>query len=70
METIGNRKKETVYSVRSVPNFTSRTVSENQLRVDGWSNKTIVGQSPAGKKVVTEAENIVKTRHQAASMTQ
>jgi hypothetical protein len=35
------------------------------MRVDGWSNELVVGQSPAGKNVSTDAEVIVGIFHQA-----
>jgi hypothetical protein len=34
---------------------------------DNWYNEFVVGQSPAGKKVSTEAEDIVEIRHQATT---
>jgi hypothetical protein len=34
---------------------------------DSWSNELIVGQSPAGKNVSTEAEDIVGIRQQATT---
>jgi hypothetical protein len=37
------------------------------LRVDSWSDELIVRQSPAGKNVSTEAEEIVGIRHQATT---
>jgi hypothetical protein len=37
------------------------------LRVDSWSNELVVWQSPGGKKVSTEAEDIVEIRHQATT---
>jgi hypothetical protein len=45
----------------------SRTVSESQFRVDSWSNALVVRQTPAGKNVSTEAEDIVGIRHQATT---
>jgi hypothetical protein len=38
-----------------------------QLRVDSWINEVVVRRSPAGKKVNTEAEDIVGIRHQATT---
>jgi hypothetical protein len=35
------------------------------LRIDSWSNELAVGQSPAGKNVNMEVEDIVGIRHQA-----
>jgi hypothetical protein len=37
------------------------------MRDDNWSNELVVGQSPAGKNVSTEAEDIVGIRHQATT---
>jgi hypothetical protein len=37
------------------------------LRIDSWSNKLVVRQSPAGKNVSTETEGIVRIRHQATT---
>jgi hypothetical protein len=34
---------------------------------DSWSNELIVGQSPAGKNVSTEADDIVEICHQATT---
>jgi hypothetical protein len=34
---------------------------------DSWSIELVVGQSPAGKNVSTEAEGIVRVRHQATT---
>jgi hypothetical protein len=39
-----------VFSVRSVPKF---------YKQDSWSNKLVVGQSPVGKNMSTEAEDTV-----------
>jgi hypothetical protein len=39
-------------------------VRVSQLRVDRSSTELLVGHSPAGKNVSTEAENIVSIRHQ------
>jgi hypothetical protein len=44
-----------------------RPVGDDQLRVDSWSKVLVVRQSPAGKNVSPEAEDIVKIRHQATS---
>jgi hypothetical protein len=41
-----------------------RTVCENQLRVDSWRNELVVRQSPTGKKVSTEAGDILGIRYQ------
>jgi hypothetical protein len=38
-----------------------------QLRVDSWNNVLVVRQSPAGKDVSTEAEDIVGIRYQATT---
>jgi hypothetical protein len=35
------------------------------LTVDSWSTELVVRQSPTGKNVSTEAEDIVGIRHQA-----
>jgi hypothetical protein len=48
----------TVFSVRPVPRC---------YKQDSWSNELVVGQSPAGKNVSTEAEGIVEIRHQATT---
>jgi hypothetical protein len=37
------------------------------LRVDSWSSELVVRQSPAGKNVSTEAEDVVGIRHQATT---
>jgi hypothetical protein len=37
------------------------------LRVDSWSNELVVRQSPAGKNVSTEAEDIVGIRRKATT---
>jgi hypothetical protein len=43
----------------------SRTVS--QLKVNSWSDELDVRQSPVGKNVSTEAENIVRINHQGTT---
>jgi hypothetical protein len=35
--------------------------------LDSWSNELVVRQSPAGKNVSTEAEDIIGIRHQATT---
>jgi hypothetical protein len=55
---IGNNNRGTVFSVRSVPRC---------YKLDSWSNKLIVRQSPAGKNLSTEAEDIVGIHHQAVT---
>jgi hypothetical protein len=35
------------------------------LKVDSWSNGFVVRESPAGKDVSTEAQDIIETRGQA-----
>jgi hypothetical protein len=47
-----------VFSARSVPRC---------YKQDNWSNELVVGQSPAGKNVSTEAEDIVENPHQATT---
>jgi hypothetical protein len=47
-----------VFSVRSVPRC---------YKQDSWSNELVVRQSPAGKNVSTEAEDIVGIHHQATT---
>jgi hypothetical protein len=42
-------------------------ISDLTLRVDSWSNELVVRESPAGKKVSTEAEDIVEIRPQATT---
>jgi hypothetical protein len=37
------------------------------LRIDSWSNESFVRQSPAGKNVSMEAEDIVGIRYQATT---
>jgi hypothetical protein len=37
------------------------------VRVDGWSNELVVGQSPAGENMSKEAENMFAICHQAAT---
>jgi hypothetical protein len=34
---------------------------------DNWSNELVVEQSPTGKNVRTEAEDVVRIRHQATA---
>jgi hypothetical protein len=41
-------------------------VRVSQLRVDGRNNELVVRQSPAGKNVSTEAEDIVGICYQAS----
>jgi uncharacterized UBP type Zn finger protein len=53
-----NSYRVTVFSVRSVPRC---------CKQDIWSNEIVVGQSSADKNVSTEAEHIVKIRHQATT---
>jgi hypothetical protein len=53
-----NSNRGTVFSVRSVP---------RRHKQDNWSNELVVGQSPAGKNVSTEADDIVRIRHQATT---
>jgi hypothetical protein len=57
-KTIGYSNRGMVFSVLSMPKC---------YKQDSWSNESIVGQSPAGKNVSTEAEDIVGIRHQAAT---
>jgi hypothetical protein len=38
-----------------------------RCKQDGWSNELLMRQSPAGKNVSTEAEDIVEIRHQATA---
>jgi hypothetical protein len=40
--------------------YISKSVS---VESDSWSNKLVVRQSPAGKNVSTEAEDIVEIHH-------
>jgi hypothetical protein len=47
-----------VFSVLSVPIFYMK---------NNWSNELVVGQSPSGKNVRTEAEEIVGILHQATT---
>jgi hypothetical protein len=47
-----------VFSVRYVPKC---------YKHDSWSNELVVGQSPAGKNVRTEAVDIVEIRYQATT---
>jgi hypothetical protein len=37
------------------------------LRIDSWSNELVVRETPAGKNVNTEAEDMVRIRHQATT---
>jgi hypothetical protein len=53
---IGNSNRETVFSMRSLPCC---------YKQDSWSNELVMEQSPAGKNVSREAEDIVGIRHQA-----
>jgi hypothetical protein len=48
----------TVFSVQSVPRC---------CKEDNWRNGSVVGQSPGGKNVSTEAEDIVGICHQATT---
>jgi hypothetical protein len=45
----------TVFAMRSVPRC---------YKQDNWCNEFVVGQSPAGKNVSMEIEDIVGIRHQ------
>jgi hypothetical protein len=54
---MGFHNNETIFSVRSVPSY----------KQDRWRNELVVGQSPAGKNVSTEAEDIVGIRHPATT---
>jgi hypothetical protein len=56
MATIGNSNSEMVFSVQSL----LRCYKQNN-----WSNELIVRQSPAGKNVSMEAEDIVGICNQA-----
>jgi hypothetical protein len=55
MAVIGNSNRGTVFSVQSML----------KCKQDGWSNESLMRQSPAGMNVSTEAEDIVGIRHQA-----
>jgi hypothetical protein len=46
--------------------FPARSVSRC-YKQDNWSNELVVGQSPAGKNVSTEAEDIVRISHLATT---
>jgi hypothetical protein len=48
----------TVFSIRALPRC---------YKQYSWSSELVVGQSPAGKDVSTEAENIDGIRHQATT---
>jgi hypothetical protein len=52
-----NSNRGTVLSVRSVP----------RCNHDNCSNELVVGQSPAGKNVSTEVENIIGIRYQTTT---
>jgi hypothetical protein len=56
--TVENSKREKVFSVRSVLRC---------YKQDSWSNELVVRQSPACKKLSTEAEAIFGIRHQATT---
>jgi hypothetical protein len=47
-----------VLSVLSMPRY---------FKQDNWSNELVVGQSPAGNNLSTEAEDIVGIHHQATT---
>jgi hypothetical protein len=49
-----NSNRGTVFSVRSVPTC---------YKQENWSNELVVAQSPTGKNVSTEAEDVVGNRH-------
>jgi hypothetical protein len=36
-------------------------MEDSQLIVDSWSKESVVGQSPAGKNVSTDAEDILES---------
>jgi pyrimidine operon attenuation protein/uracil phosphoribosyltransferase len=56
------------YSKTDLPTDLGRNITLTlTLRVDNLSNELVVRQSPAGKKVSTEAEEIVGIRHQATT---
>jgi hypothetical protein len=67
MDTIEKRKKEWRFLCGPCRDFIIRTVSEGQLRADSLRNELAVRQSPAGKNVSTEAEDIVGIRDQATA---
>jgi hypothetical protein len=50
-----NSNRTTVFSVRCVPRCYKQA---------NWSNELVVGQSPVGKNVSMEAEDIVGIHHQ------
>jgi hypothetical protein len=54
--TVGYNNTETMFFVWSMPRC---------YKQDTWSNELVVRQSPAGKNVNMEAEDIVAIRHQA-----
>jgi hypothetical protein len=56
--TIGNSNRGIVFSVRPIPRCYMK---------HSWSNELVVGQSPAGENVSTEAENIVGICHEATT---
>jgi hypothetical protein len=51
--------------MRSVPRRGPTGQASHELKVDSWSNELVVTQSPAGKGVSTEAEDIIGIRYQA-----
>jgi hypothetical protein len=53
-----NNNRGSVY-VRSLPRC---------YKQDNWSNDLVAGQSPAGKNVSWEAEDIVEVRHQSTNV--
>jgi hypothetical protein len=53
-----NSSRETVFSVRFVPRY---------YKQNNWSIEWVVGQSPAGMNVWTEAKDVVGIRHQATT---
>jgi hypothetical protein len=53
-----NSNKGTVFSVRCMPRC---------YKQDNWSNELVLGQSPVGKNVSMEAEDIVGFHHQATT---
>jgi hypothetical protein len=46
---------------------TSNLLEVSELRVDSWSNELVVRQSPAGKDVSKEEEDIAGIRYQATA---
>jgi hypothetical protein len=66
MATIGNSNRGLVFPVWSMTRCYKQD-SENQLRVDSWSNELVGRQSPDTKNVSMEAEDTVGIRYRVTT---